>query len=456
MSNADPILFPGTFPADYYRRCSEALNTALDRVAMYQSWRRFDPGRDHNVDERFAAMPVLGKRDIREHFSDGILPLDQDMSRGLADGEIELVQTSGTTDDKITNLWNQRWWDASERASWKLNANMARVATGDHPEAILVNPRNVGVISDAADLPMEKRRLARFLYLNEKTDTVSWSTEHMERMVEELNAYRPAVLEANPSMLARLCRYIAAADKKVFQPDVIVFTYEYPTVFHHRQIRTVFDVPMASSYGTTETGYVFMQCERGRLHQNIDFCRVDFQPFKRECGGPWLGRIVVTPLGNPWNYLVRFDTGDIVCLEDSGSCPCGRKSGLILASVNGRVTNITLTNAGRPVALGELDAVVGGLADVEEYKVVQSDAVTYEMHLVSSREDKAGLTREATKVLRNLYGDRARVSVIFETAIAPEGSGKYQLAKTLFPVDVEQYLDARYFAAREAGRRDDQ
>ena len=291
-------------------------------------------------------------------------------------GEIELVQTSGTTDDKITNLWNQRWWDASEAASWKLNSNLSRAATGDHREAILVNPRNVGVISDAVDLPMDKRRLGRFLYLNEKTDTLSWPAQHMDRMLDELNTYRPAVLEANPSMLARLCRYAAAENKKVFQPDVIVFTYEYPTVLHYRQIRSVFDVPTASSYGTTETGYVFMQCEAGKFHQNTDFCRVDFQPFRPEYGGPLLGRIVVTPLGNPWNYLIRFDTGDIVLLDESGSCPCGRRSGLILASVNGRVTNLTLTPAGRPVTLGEVDRAVGELSGVDEFKLVQTDVDT--------------------------------------------------------------------------------
>ena len=127
---------------------------------------------------------------------------------------------------------------------------------------------------------MEKRRLDRFLYLNEKTDPLSWSSNLMDRMIEELNIFQPAVLEANPSYLARLCRYITAHHKTVFQPDIIVFTYEYPAGFHYRQIKQAFQVPMTSSYGTTETGYVFMQCEQGKLHQNSKFCRVDFQPLK--------------------------------------------------------------------------------------------------------------------------------------------------------------------------------
>jgi phenylacetate-coenzyme A ligase PaaK-like adenylate-forming protein len=449
MSDNHPLLFPGKFSVDYYHRCAAALDAALDRVGMYRPWRSFDPGRALSVDARFAAMPVLTKRDLRDAFPDAILPPELDLNRGLAEGDVTLVQTSGTTDDKVTNLWHQKWWDASERASWKLNAHLTRWATGDHREAILVNPRNVGFISDDVDLPLEKRRLARYLYLNEKTDTLAWSAAHMDRMVEELNIFQPAVLEANPSLLARLCRYIASAGRRVFQPGVIVFTYEYPTVLHRRQIARVFDVPLASSYGTTETGYVFIQCEHGRLHQNTDFCRVDFQPFTAGFGGPSLGRIVVTPLGNPWNYMIRFDTGDIVRLEESGSCPCGRDNGLILASVNGRVTNLTLTGTGLPVTLAELDAVVGGLAGVDEFKMVQVDAHTYELHLVSPLADSARLTIAATAAMRQLYGPGSLVSVVFDSAIAPEGSGKFQLAKSLFPIDLARFLDSRYFAVRQ-------
>ena len=152
------------FPPDYEARSAQALDTALGRVPMYHDWRQLDPGPAYPVDTRYAAMPALTKKDIRDHFPN-VLPPDQDIDKAVANHEVELVQTSGTTDDKVTNVWNQSWWDASERASWKLNAHMTRLATGNHREAILVNPKNVGIMSDEVDLPFEKRRLARFLYL---------------------------------------------------------------------------------------------------------------------------------------------------------------------------------------------------------------------------------------------------------------------------------------------------
>jgi len=226
------ILFPYScaFSAEYYDHSLKVLETALKGVVAYQSWRIFDPGERYPIDSRYAAMPALTKKDIREHFPQGLVPPDHDVDRGLADGEIEFVKTSGTTDVSVTNIWNQKWWDASERASWKLNSFTAKVATGDHREAILVNPLNVGVASDDVELPMEKRRVSRFLYLNERTDISSWTSRYMDRLISELATYKPVILEANPSYLAKLCRYIAMGKKTVFQPELIVFTYEYRTI----------------------------------------------------------------------------------------------------------------------------------------------------------------------------------------------------------------------------------
>ncbi len=433
------------FSPDYYSRSLNTLDTALTQVAVYKAWREFDPGWNCPIDSRFASMPALTKEDIREHFPQGMLPEGTDIDQGIASGEIALVVTSGTTDDKAVNIWNQKWWNASERTSWKLNSFLDRVATGDHREAILVNPKNVGITSDEVDLTMEKRRLARFLYLNEKTDPLSWSPDLMDRMIEELSIFQPSVLEANPSYLARLCRYIAAENKTVFQPGIIVFTYEYPAGFHYRQIRQVFHVPMASSYGTTETGYVFMQCEHGKLHQNSEFCRVDFQPFKTEHGGPLLGRILVTPFNNSWSYFIRFDTGDVVYLEESGRCACGRNTGLILYSVNGRKVNLTLTCEGRLVTLFELDNALTKIEDIDAYQLVQPDIGTYQFRVVSQTPKKEILSRKVTQILKKLYGDEAKIVVTHEKDIAPEISGKYLLSKACFPLDIEDYLDERYF-----------
>ena len=435
--------FSPVFSEEYCSHSLKVLETALNQVPAYEPWRLFDPGKEHNVDFRYFMMPVLTKEDIRNRSPQGFVPVDRDVQQSLASKEIELIETSGTINEKVTNIWNQKWWDASERASWKLNSYASKIMTGNHREAILVNPLNVGYKSDDHPLPLEKRRLARFLYLNEKTNTLSWTKEHMDRMIEDLKTFKPEVLEANPSLLAKLCRYIAKSKKPVFQPGLIVLTYESPTTLHLKQIRQVFDIPVASSYGTTETGYVFMQCEHGKFHQNMEFCRVDFQPLKPEHGGPFLGRILVTTFSNPWYYIVRFDVGDLVRMDESGSCSCGKKSGLTLSAVEGRTNDITLTCSGRLVTMHELDNALTELEGIDEYQLRQETPINHHLHLVTHRVDKKALNQEAIKILKKLYGEKAEITISYEKAIRPETSGKYRVSGALFPIKIDEFIDEK-------------
>jgi phenylacetate-coenzyme A ligase PaaK-like adenylate-forming protein len=390
-------------------------------------------------------MPALTKADMRAHGVRAFVPPDKDVDDGIASGEIEYVKTSGTTDEQVTNIWHQKWWDASEYASWQLHSSAARSLSGSQPEAILTSPLCAGMPCERGYLPFEERRLGRFLFLNEKVNPARWTREHMDRMVEELNAFQPQSLEANPSFLARLSRHIVRARKKVVQPRIIVLTYEYPSILHYRFIREAFAAPLASSYGCTECGYVFMECEAGRLHQNTQFCRVDFLPFAQEHGGPQIGRILVTTFQNPWYIVVRFDVGDLVRLEPGGLCPCGRKSGITIAAIEGRVKNLTVSPDGKAVTQRQIDRAMSGVAGVEEYQVLQTGGAEYAACIVCSPHSARSACRKGVaEALASVYGVNAKVSVKTVRALSPDIPGKYRLVKPLIEIDSSCFFDSRH------------
>jgi phenylacetate-coenzyme A ligase PaaK-like adenylate-forming protein len=250
------------------------------------------------------------------------------------------------------------------------------------------------------------------------------------------------ILEGNPSFLAKFCRYITANNKKVYQPGLVVFTYEFPSRLHYQQVGKVFKCPAISSYGSTETGYVLMQCEHGKLHQNTRSCRLDFQPLKPEHGGPDIGRMLVTTLDNPWYFMLRFDVGDFARLDKEQKCACGRDSGYIVTDIEGRWTNVTFDTRGNLITLNGLDKAMSTLKDIDEYRLEQPSAGSYKLFLVSQRKDRAKLTGEAVKKLRQVYGPKAETQVVYEEQLAPEDSGKYSLAKTMFTRNaIEEYLE---------------
>ncbi|MCM8814359.1 MAG: hypothetical protein NC924_10600 [Candidatus Omnitrophica bacterium] len=428
----------------YNHRSRLALQTALESVPAYRHWQTRDPGPSHGIDTRYAAMPALEKKDLRVHTPRAFTLPGRSVDQGLSRGEIELVKTSGTTEEQVTNIWYQPWWDASEQASWQLNNATRAAATGAHREAILTNPVCAGMRDDEQPLSMAARRLKRFLFLNEQSNPLHWNDSHQNRMVRELQEFQPDILEANPSFLAKLARFIARHKLKPYQPKAIVLTYELPSLLHQRDIQTVFCAPIVSSHGSTETGYVFMQCEHGNFHQNTEFCRVDFQPLKPEHGGPALGRLLVTTFQNPWYTLVRFDIGDLGRLYPHGDCPCGRTEGLTLSDIEGRWRCATQTVDGRIVTSRRTDRLISMFPEIIEYKLIQHSGDAYRLHIVSPRVSRRKLGRDLCRNLRRLYGKKARIELLFESALAPEASGKYQLTRGVMPAEIEPFLDQRY------------
>ena len=422
----------------YRLACTEALERALALAPFYQRWQAFDPGRSAAHAQRYAALPVLTKRDLRAHMPKGFVPRDHDLKAGLANGSVEIVATSGTTEDRSSIVWHQPWWDASEQAAATLHAGLETVVRSAPREAVLTTPLCAGSICHIGDLSMKERSLGRLLFLNQKPDPARWTADDMDRMIAELNLFQPELIEADPAYLAILCHHAADRSMPVHQPRFIVLTYEFPSRLHIRQIcRALPATPVVSSYGSTETGHVFTQCECGSFHQNTATCHVDFQFLADPRGGPpEIGRILVTLLGNPWVALLRFDVGDLVRLAQH-PCPCGRTAGLTLAGIEGRTRDLTFAVDGRAVPVGELDRAVGDLDRLLAYRLEQAGRDEYSFLFVAEAGAEDAVAAAAARALLRLYGPGGRITAQRESAIAAGQSGKFRLAQTLFAWEQE-------------------
>ncbi len=442
------------YSGEYRAKSESVLNDALENVPFYKSWKQYDPGRFCDVDERYAALPELTKKDMRENFPNGLVSNMMNVKSGVDSGEISFIATSGTTEEKVVNIWNQKWWESGERASWKLNTNTLSMSY-PQKEAEMASALSVGFLSDE-DLPVEQRMFGHTLYLNEKASPDLWQKYHFKRIADEMNSYRPVILEANPSYLARFVFWAMDNDVEVFSPKVIIFTYELPSVIHLAAIRKVFSSPFISSYGSTESGFVLQQCECGLMHQNIDCCRIDFNPVASRYGTPWLGRMLVTTFDNPWAVIIRFDIGDLVKLSPDGNCKCGRKEGLTAMSIEGRIANITFTTAGDIVTPAELDRALALIPQIRDYSLNQVDLKTYELLLVISVGGIAikvvdfakfcgtsvnSIIADAKNLLANLYGSDGVYRVTLVNSIAPSPSGKFRRSRTNFKINYKNCFD---------------
>lgn len=427
------------FSENYNLLSTKALETALYHVPAYKEWKMLDPGPTVAIDERFQAMGATSKRDLREHTWRNFIPHGTDIDAALQSGKIELVNTSGTIEEQVTNVWYQPWWDASEAASWRYNYHTAALKLGDHREAILTSPLNTGILSINSLLTMEERTLGRFLYLNEKMNPALWDGKIIDRIIRELEIFQPTILEANPSYLAKVARYAYRHDLQVFQPQVITLTYENPGILARKHIQNTFRSPLVSSYGSTEAGYVFMECERGKLHQISSCCRVDVEFMRPEYGYPYVGRLLLTTLTNPWRSLIRFDVGDLVQIDPACACACGRMDGYVGSEFAGRIADLTYTTDGAPITTATIESIMTCWKSVAEYQVFQQDSI-YNINIVLDEEADASksLKEEIIKRLLSLYGQSAVINVHFVEKIETEPSGKYRLTRSNIPINIDR------------------
>ncbi len=404
------------FENDPARSLAE-LERALREVPAYTEWRARDPGRRASIDERYAALPATTKEVVGAHAPRGFVPRSADLDAALAAKQAELVRTSGTTGPPVTLVWSQSWWDASERASYPLNADIAAVATGRDPEAVFASPRCVGPGERDRPLSAGERTLGRFLFPNEHADVARWTDDTVRRMGHELVAYAPTLIEGEPAYLAAFCARAEALGLELPRPRVVTLSYTYPSRLERARIARAFGVPVASVYGTTETGTVLVECERGRMHHNAESCRIDIEVLHRSSA---LGRILVTPFAHPFACYLRFDVGDVVRLATS-PCPCGRP-GDAVARVEGRVREATIGRDGRLVTVAELDDALAVAATSEHVISYQLEQREDGVRLFATATDGLDAGAIAT-ALRALYVEPVTIERV--TALVPEHSGKY-------------------------------
>ena len=411
-------------------------------MPFYRDWKAVDPGPAVPVRERLAALPVLTKRNLRAHVPRGFMDEKSACAGGFASGDVEIVTTSGTAEDRVSVVWHQPWWDRSEREAARLHPALDRAFSAPHREAVLTTPLCAGNLCHVGDAPMKERTLGDLLFLNQALDPAAWDDASIRRMAREMDLFRAEVLEADPAYLALFSRAAMRAGLVVHQPSCIVLTYEFPSRVHYRAIARAFPgVPVVSSYGSTETGHVFTQCAHGTFHQNTATCHVDIQPLRADRGDARVGRILVSTLDNHWFTLLRFDIGDLARIRPE-PCACGRTDGLALDSIEGRLRDITFDTRKQVVTVKRVDDALGAVECLLGYQVEQTVHGGYVLRYVVEPGEASARPRdtdaELRQVLLDVYGPGASIELRRESSLSPEQSGKFRLARTTLPVTAEE------------------
>jgi phenylacetate-CoA ligase len=138
----------------------------------------------------------------------------------------------------------------------------------------------------------------------------------------------------------RLAQHVIASPTRPrFVLRGVVCTAEVLTPMMRQVIETAFDAPCFNQYGCHDAGISAYECERRQgLHLITTRC------YHEVLEG---GKLISTDLSNRVFFLARYDTGDLVMMEDK-PCPCGRGFPLI-GEVTGRSNDLVSDPEGNGV-----------------------------------------------------------------------------------------------------------
>ena len=219
------------------------------------------------------------------------------------------------------------------------------------------------------------------------------------QIIEELNAFAPAMLSGYPSNLALL----ADAEELRIHPDVVITGGELLTEAIKGKLKNKFSCTVQTHYSCTEAGEIACECREGHLHINEDWVIVE--PVDRDGkpvgDGVLSDRVLVTNLANRIQPFIRYELTDRIIVH-SEPCSCGRNTHWL--EIEGRTDDTLVLDNGVKVAPMSLYRILEEVKGVRRFQLVQTDPDTLELRLIC--EDPDAAFAEAERELQAFFADR--------------------------------------------------
>jgi len=361
----------------------------------------------------YAAIPLLTKREIVERghcaFFDDCAEVDARVQRK----EWEYESTSGTTQGPMTVIMERSWWPAQTARAYAAHPLLAPYADRSARRAILAPVGCSSNLCPYEDFEFPQRFIENTVYLNLHSDPFVYLESEWDRIVLELQATQPEVLEGEPIYLSLLARAALKRHVRVPSLKAVILTYGKASREHGRRIAEAFPAPQVDLYGSTEAGYIFVGDAFADNSRPIDAnVFIELVPFRDL---PETFQIVVTTRGREAMPLLRYLTGDIVQRFPSGFRLAGRERDLHFRS------------DGSLVSPADIDRALPASFACWHYCLSQTGETAWKFDYVA--EHSAG--PEVGEGIAAMLGDGARVSTARRRLIAPAASGKFALLKPL-------------------------
>jgi len=368
----------------------------------------------------FEQIPLLTKQAMRKDFPRNFLPQEQTLESLLEQNLVELEHTSGTSEDRLPVMFGRNWWNTQEQHALRLNGFVADVLDKfpDARRATITSPSCNGLTCPTAWMSHEQRQIGNALFVNLARIPFLVSEAELARMAREIADWSPQFLDTDPVHGAWFALYCERHGIKFPSLKFVLCSYEFASVVHRKILARVFGVPVFNLYGSTETGHLLMENERGQMKPSYDTAFLEI--INADAQG--IGDLIVTTLSNQYMPLLRYRIGD---LAQKHVQPHGN-----VFIVHGRTRDALTTADGSRVTTWQVDQCFSETEGVAHYELRQIESGQNVLRVIPAvNASTAPDLRDVTARLETLL--QAKVSTETMSTLVPAASGKFRLTHRL-------------------------
>jgi len=368
---------------------------------------------DINGLDDISKLPIISKEDIKSYYPDGLIPKNK-----IKDTFVT-VSTSGTTGkslsifvdmfDIIMGLFGYLRTVKEYDLNWRKH--------------------KISIIGDFAPNTAEtgyvKEGLFPKAWFQSYLKNLQWldTNDKPEKVVEELDSFRPDFIGGYTGMLGHLAVLKEDGFGKNIKPRVIASTGSLLDSTLKKYISDVFDAPVFEVYGATETGPIAFQCkEFGKYHIMSDLLHVEFIENNRVVSSKEPGHILVTKLFGGGTPIIRYNAiNDIVSpLYEKHDCGL---AGDLIEKIHGRDSIYLYRRDGKKVLAMSITGIFSKLlyelktSKFRDIKVIQHDIKKFEIQAVIDEKlrNEGPSIDKIFSVLKNGFQDYFGNDILIET-----------------------------------------
>lgn len=359
--------------------------------------------KDIGEDYQLSDLPPVNKLDLMNHWDEWVTDrtitlsavnefmFNLDNIGRKFNSKYLVLTTSGSTGNPLVALCD----NTTNNVISAVNATRSFARKNDMRTFIRRGGKSIGIFATGGFYLGNSSVRARLLTMpwKKRQMAVTSALLPINQIVDELNAFQPAMLGGYPSNLELLAEK-QQSGKLHISPVLIMTGGEYLSDELRYKLAKTFECYVQTSYSCTEGGTIACECAEHHFHINDDWLIVE--PVDKNNhpvpAGVQADKILLTNLFNFTQPFIRYEVTDRVILHDE-PCKCGNPSPWL--TLEGRTDDVVnFLQNGTEIKLAPL-AIYATLKEVHELQRFQ--IIAYSNNRVELRLDpmKGFTTQEA-------------------------------------------------------------